>query len=147
MSWYPTRLLHPSTHWGNTSCSTKAQMNTNPEGLSIKLHILTAASLVQCNVFWFMCLKHFETLSLQERREANESSLNIYQNIVYRLHCKRQKSPKPAVDIREVAQPEYRSGQTVLSLSIRNKALLIVILEGVKPATNRKSSRGSSELL
>ena len=54
---------------------------------------------------------------------------------------------KPAVDIRVVAKPERRSDQTVLSFSICNKALLIVELEGVKSATNRKASRGSSEIL
>lgn len=54
---------------------------------------------------------------------------------------------KPAVDIRAVAKPERKSDQTVLSLSICKKVLLIVELEGVKSATNRKASRGSSEIL
>lgn len=89
----------------------------------------------------------FEALSLQETQEANEFSLNMYRNIVYRLHWKRQKSPKPVADIRAVAQPECKSVQTVLSLSICKKELLIVVLKGIKSATNRKSSRGSSELL
>lgn len=71
--------LHPSTHQGNTSCSTKALMNTNPEGLSIKLHILTAAPFVH-NVYRLL-LCAFEALSLQETKEANESSLNIYQTL------------------------------------------------------------------
>lgn len=39
------------------SCSKKAQMNTNPEGLSIKLHILIAAFLMR-NVMslYFLCI-------------------------------------------------------------------------------------------
>lgn len=44
MGWFKKHLLQPSTHQGNTSCSTKARMSTNPGGLSIKLHILTVQS-------------------------------------------------------------------------------------------------------
>ena len=46
MNWFKTIFSSPSAHRGNTSCSTKAQMNTNPEGLSIKLHLLTAPFLM-----------------------------------------------------------------------------------------------------
>lgn len=64
-SWFQNISPIPQLNRVITSCSTKAQMNTNPEGLSIKLHILTAASLM-CNVmsFCFMRLKHY----LHERR-------------------------------------------------------------------------------
>lgn len=96
-------------------------------------------SYAQCNVSFLL---HYR---LQETKEVNKSSLNIYQNIVYRLHRRRQKSAKAAVDIRVVAKPEYKFGQSILSHSICNKALLIVVPGGVKSATNRKASRGSSE--
>lgn len=98
-------------------------------------------SYAQCNVSFFL---HY---LLQETKEVNKSSLNIYRNIVYRLLRRRQKSAKAAVDIRVVAKPEYKLDQSILSHSICNKALLIVVPGGVKSATNRKASWGSSESL
>ena len=41
-------------------------------------------------------------LSLQETKEANESSPTVYHNIVYRLHWRRLNSPQAAAEIRAV---------------------------------------------
>lgn len=139
----PKHPLHPSNHQGNSSCSTKAQMNTKPEELCIKLHILTAASPVHNVTCFSLCLWSI----IFTRVEGCKSILP--QNLP--KHCISSSLKKAEISKAwswyRCGGTEYKSGQTVLCLGICNKALLIVLPERVKPATNRKPCRGSYELL